>query len=428
MSTIEPEASRAARRRRQIRGLFGLTAARGGAAVVSGVWLIVVAHELTLTQFGDLSILLALGSIFINISDAGLQVMIGDHVARAGVISRRVVIEGIARRLVYAAVCAVAVIALYLAAAADSNPIVPVLFAGSVLGTAVYQIVLAAYRARGMVAVDAANEIFSRVGVLVVGTALVLAGGRLVAAAAVYPAADLLSAAAVTWYIARRYFVSDDRLPKPDLRLRSTASLAVAITIWLVYLRVDGYLVGLLAGSDAAGIYAAAYRFLDFAMLPALVLSHTVLAHVAPLRGRERLAEVHRFLVQSVVISVPIAVVGSLVVGPAIRILFPPTFAAAGGVAVILLLSSVPGAAAATLVPLAGVADRRLFAAVAIGALVLNVGINLAVIPTYGATGAAWATVISQLFLAVSLYPLIRRRAALEEPLETHADVEDASW
>jgi len=386
------------RRRRQLKHLFGLTSARGIASGISAIWLIVAAHHLSLTQFGDLSILLALGSIFINISDAGLQVVIGDHVAQAGAISRAVVFEGVRRRLLYGAVCAAAVVGLYLAAASDRNPLVPILFAGSVLGTATYHIVLAAYRARGRVAVDAANEIVSRAGVLVVGT----------------------------WYVGRRYFVADDHRPKPDLRLRSTASLAIAVTIWLVYLRVDGYLVGLLAGSDEAGIYAAAYRFLDFAMLPALVLNHTVLAHVAPLRGRQRLAEIHRFLVQSVGVAIPVAIVGSLLVGPVIRLLFPSTFAPAAGVAVILLLSSVPGAAAATLVPLAGVADRRRFAAAAIAVLVLNVAINLVVIPAYGATGAAWATVVSQLFLAGVLYPLVRRRVSLEQQFEIHAEAEDA--
>ncbi len=426
MEPTDAETLERGRQRRQIKHLFGLTSARGVASAVSAVWLILAAHHLSLSQFGDLSILLALGSIFINISDAGLQVVIGDHVARAGAISRSVVLEGIRRRLVYALVCAIVVVGLYLLAATDKNPIVPVLFAGSVLGTAVYQIVLAGYRARGRVAVDAANEILSRLGVLIAGTALLLAGGRLLAASSVYPMADIVSAVAVTWYVARRYFVRDDHRPEPDLRLRATASLAVAITIWLVYLRVDGYLVGLLGGSDEAAIYAAAYRFLDFAMLPALVLNHTVLAHVAPLRGRERLAEVHRFLIQSVGVAVPVAVVGTVLVGPAIRLLFPSSYSSAAGVAVILLLSSVPGAAAATLVPLAGVADRRLFATAAVLALVLNVGINLVVIPRYGATGAAWATVVSQFFLAGSLYPLVRRRAALDEPLQIHADVEDA--
>ncbi len=414
--SVETVVDDSGRRRRQMKHFAGLTTARGAASAISGIWIIVAARRLTITQFGDLSILLALGSIFINISDVGLQVVIGDHVARAGSMSRRVVLEGVRRRLVYAAGCAVCVVVLYLVAASDKNVVVPLVFAGSVLGTAVYQIVLAAYRAQGRVTADAVNEVASRSGLLICGFAVLVFGWGLVGASAVYGAADLVSAVAVTAFVARRYFVRDDAAAPPDLRLRATAPLAVAITIWLVYLRIDGYLVGLLSGPSEAGLYGAAYRFLDVAMLPALVLSHTVLAHVSPLNGRERLAEIHRFLRLSVGVAIPIAIGGSLLVGPVLVWLFPPAFASAQAVAVLLLISSVPGAVVATLAPLAGVSDRRQFAYTAAAALGFNVALNLVLIPRYGAAGAAWATVISQVFLGAALYPVVRRGCTRREP------------
>jgi O-antigen/teichoic acid export membrane protein len=298
---------------------------------------------------------------------------------------------------------------MYLVAADDKDPVVPLLFAGSLLGTAVYQLCLSAYRARGHVAADAANDVLSRIGVLVVGTVVLGLGAGLVGAAGVYGAADVVSAVVVLWFISTRHSVADDHVAPPDLRIRSTAVLGFAVTIWLVYLRIDGYLVGLLVGSSQAGLYGAAYRFLDVALLPALVLNHTILAHAAPLHGRTRLAEVNRFLRLALVVTVPLCIAGAVLAEPIIHLLFPASFEPAIPIARVLMISAVPGAVAAVLTPLAGVSDRHRFAWAAVFVLVVNVGVDLVVIPRYLAIGAAWATVGCQILLGGLLYEIVRR-------------------
>jgi Na+-driven multidrug efflux pump len=71
---------------------------------------------------------------------------------------------------------------------------------------------------------------------------------------------------------------------------------------------------------------------------------------------------------------------------------------------IVLMISTLPGAAAIALQGLTGVTDPRRFAAATAGALALNVVANLILIPPFSGLGAAWANVISQTFLAAAYY------------------------
>jgi O-antigen/teichoic acid export membrane protein len=77
---------------------------------------------------------------------------------------------------------------------------------------------------------------------------------------------------------------------------------------------------------------------------------------------------------------------------------------------IVLMLSTLPGAAAIAIQALAGVTDPRRFAAATAGALAFNVIANLILIPPFSGLGAAWANVISQTFLAVAYYWVLWRK------------------
>jgi O-antigen/teichoic acid export membrane protein len=404
-------------RRQQVQRFVGLTAARGIAAAMSGVWIIIAARQLSLEEFGELSVLLALAVIFVNASDAGIQVVLADHLARAGTVSRPVVLAALRRRMSYSVLGAVAVTALYQFASTSKQVSVPLVFSVSIIATVGHQTLLTAYRATGRVMYDAVNELASRAGVLVLGTAALVAGGGLLAAAAVYSLTDVVSIVVIGLLVVSRLAVrhDPDGIAAPDFRLRHTFPLAVGVTVWMIYLRVDIYILTLLRGPEEAALYGAANRFLDIALLPAVVLGHTILAYVSPLSGRKRLAEVHRYMGAAAAVAAVMALAGTVLATPVLQF-FGPDYAAARGAAIILLVSAIPGALVATLAPVAGVTSRHWFGLLAIGALVVNVGLNWAVIPTFGIVGAAWATVASQAAFALALYVLVRKGDTIAIP------------
>jgi O-antigen/teichoic acid export membrane protein len=415
-------------RSQQAGRFMGLTTARGVAAALSGLWIIVAARQLSLEQFGELSVLLALAVVFVNLSDAGVQVEMSDHFARSGVISRPVLLNALRRRLAYGFFGAIALIILFEIATPNRDLVIPVLFGVSVIATVGHQTLLSANRAMGRVSYDAANEVISRAAVLVIGAIVLLADWGLVGVGAVYALTDVGSLVIVGWLLFARHVVPDDprAASAPNFRLRHTFPLAVGITVWLIYLRVDIYVLTLLRGADDAALYGAANRFLDVALIPATALAHTILAYVSPLSGRRRLREVHRYLLAAAGIAVVVAIVGSVLATPVLKI-FGPEYAAARNATIVLLVSAVPGALVATLTWVAAVTNRRWFGVVAALALVGNVGLNLLVIPGYGIVGAAWATVITQALFAIALYVIVRRGDAVPLPggPKPNGDTED---
>ena len=385
---------------RLVRGTLGLTAGRGVASLVSAAWLVIAARRLPLSDFGDLALLLAVGGVFMAISDPGLQFVLAEHVARSGRIHLTVVHRVLARRLVAGLVCAAASGVLYLAAAHRVDPVIPLIFTASILCTAVYGSMLTAYRALGQVTYDAMNEIGSRLLVIGLGSWWLFHGGGLRAAVITYAAADAISAI-VVYAVIRRSLVADRPSTVPvDLRLRSTAPLAFVTVTTIVYYKIDTYLVALLKGAAAAGLYGAAYRILEGALIPATTVASLMIAHTAGLGPETIVGTARRYVAVAVLFTVPVAAGGALASHLILGGLFGTTFDRATACAAVLLLSAIPSAAVAAYAPVAGLRNRAGFAFGAVIALVINASANLLVIPRFGLVGAAWVNVGSQGFLA----------------------------
>jgi O-antigen/teichoic acid export membrane protein len=378
--------------------------------MISAAWLVLVARHLSLRNFGDLAILLALGAVFMVVSDPGLQLVLAHHVARSGRIGADVLRRVLIRRQVAGLVCAALTAGLYMLVASDRDPAVPALFTISILCTTIYASALTAYRALGRVALDGANEVVSRVFVIIVGTLWLSHGGGLRAVVATYALADAGSALVIYLLIKRRFLVSGEGRASIDLGLRATAPLALVFITQVVYYKIDTYIVGLVKGSSAAGLYGAGYRFLEGALIPAAAVGSVIVAHIA---GRTHAAvdrDSRRYAAIAVAVTLPLIVGGVIVSSAALRDLFGPNFSRASTTTVILLVSALPSAVVAAYSPVVGLVNRRSFAVGAVVALVLNAGANLVVVPRYGLPGAAWVNVGSQLFLAVWLIDVVARK------------------
>ena len=182
--------------------------------------------------------------------------------------------------------------------------------------------------------------------------------------------------------------------------LRSTWPLIIAGLAASVYIRIDQVLLGTLASSEAVGIYVAAVRVSELwyfipsaiaaSIYPALVQTH-----------ERRSAQVYRQRTQVyydllALLGFAIAIFVTLTADPFIRLLFGPDFLAAIPILRLHIWSVI-------FICLGSGRDRALLAenmsgflmvTTVIGAIV-NIGLNLWLIPLYGGYGAAWATVIA---------------------------------
>ena len=188
-----------------------------------------------------------------------------------------------------------------------------------------------------------------------------------------------------------------------------------------VYYSIDQILLGYLKGNGDVGQYAAA------AKLPIVIAGFTMLWASALYPHASRVfqhdpeavrRQLGMFTSMSIAVALALAVSFTLVAGDLMTALFGPAFGDAAGPFAILMWATAVAFVSINIthVLLAVGGERQFAVCVTVGA-VLNIALNLVLIPPLGATGAAWATLAAEaMVLLVSLRQLTRRlgRMSLE--------------
>ena len=212
------------------------------------------------------------------------------------------------------------------------------------------------------------------------------------------------------------------RAPRPLVArlLRALAPFAVAFVFLAAYRKTDILLLEQWRGGLEAGVYAAAYKFVDLAQALSLVAATALyprLSRMAAARrgnggGRQRWAA-GRAAELLLLGGVPAAAVLWLVRDPIVARLFGDSYAASSAV-LARLAPALPFLALNALgtVILAASERMRVVAGLYLGALGLNIALNVALIPRAGAMGAGLAMLISESVLGIAMVVALGRLAA----------------
>jgi O-antigen/teichoic acid export membrane protein len=382
--------------------------------------MVVAARRLALADFGDLVLLLGLGSLFLVVNDFGLPLALTDAVARRPEIGRRALAATLWRRLGLGLLSAALVTVTYMTAAEDRDWILPATFAVSILATTVYTSAAAYFRAVGRVRGESLNEVVSRLFVLCAGAWWLLHGGGLRAAVVVYAVADVASAITLGCSAWRGTSGATVHSDCRSLTLRRVYPIALAATIGVLYYRVDLWMVAVFRGSADVARYASACRVVEALLLGAAAVAAFTVPATAALAPVERRARLSRLVALGLALTLPFAAVIAGAGGTGMRLVFGDAYAGTGGLLRILTLGAIPGAVVTVLGPLAFLQGRSR-AARAFGAvLVLDVTLNVALLPVIGVQAAAWSTLICQSVLAVLLWRSMGRWTTAETGVATN--------
>lgn len=194
--------------------------------------------------------------------------------------------------------------------------------------------------------------------------------------------------------------------------LREAAPLSLGVALDTVYYKVDMVMLSIIGTFAATGMYSVGYKFADLLgtavpwaiMTPAL----TVLVRSWPGdRPTFHRTFRHAFLLVSVA-GVMAAVGFGLVASPVIRTVYDEKYAPAGTAAILLVVGQVLHFYTALFITtLIAVKRNALYPIAALVGLVVNVGLNLFLIPRYSFNGAAAATVTTEVAVLVLLFPVI---------------------
>jgi O-antigen/teichoic acid export membrane protein len=202
-------------------------------------------------------------------------------------------------------------------------------------------------------------------------------------------------------------------LGKPDLEMTGWHTeigegfyFASSLSAQRIYMDSDKALLTRLSSLEAAGVYAAASRVIDVAVVPMNALLSAAYARFF-MHGREGVRGTLRFsrkLLPPAIGYAVLAGIGLYVLAPfAPKLLgaeFAETATAIRWLAVVPLLMTLHRFAADSLTGAGWQAARSGIEFVAAG---FNAGMNLYLLPRYSWFGAVWATLITEIFLAIAL-------------------------
>jgi O-antigen/teichoic acid export membrane protein len=272
---------------------------------------------------------------------------------------------------------------------------------------------------RGCNVVIAAEEVVFLPAYLV-GRLLGLRGPWLIVVALI--SADVVVAVGAWVRISRRVHDRGVRLGGRAERglagrvLRYGLRSQVGGTVGLLNLRFDFLVLGAMAGPAAVGIYAVASKYAELVRLPALALTWVTYPRVARMGASTFGPRARRLMAPLVAGGLLLAAALALLTFPLFPWLYGAQFRAAIWPAVIILFGLV-------VEPAAGVGSAFLLGAgrpglnsVLLGAgLIVTFVLDVVLIPSHGAVGAAWASAVAYL-LADVLVVLVMWRLSRAQP------------
>jgi PST family polysaccharide transporter len=195
--------------------------------------------------------------------------------------------------------------------------------------------------------------------------------------------------------------------------LRVSLPLGVAGVLVTVHHRIGAVLLLNLEGDDEAGLYGAAFRLLEaLHILPMAVMStiFPVLAASYGIDARRTRRFVEVAITSLGILSFPF-LAGSVVVGDQLMsTLFGGEFEEAGSVLPVMMIAFVAisfGYLTGYFVSILSI--QRFYVLLGGLGVIASVALNLALIPSWGAQGAAWATAGTETMVAVIAYVFVVR-------------------
>lgn len=402
--------------RRRIVGDIGIQVfARAGNLVLGVVVTLILVRALGVRGFGEWSTLLAIAQIATSFGDLGLTQVAVSRAASNPELQPQWLGALLGLRVLLSVPISIAQLIAMLAVAPSGRVGVAgaLIASTTILGAA--SSLSAAFQLR------VRNDLSMLV--LTVNSVLWTAGTALVAAytsdirafAVVFLLANLVSTALTVVLVLRRGAVrlaGGRALWGPMLRVG--AVLGAAGILVTAYVRLDQVLVFVFAGSRQAGLYAAAYRILDQAQfVPGSVMATLfpliASAYPSDLSRVRRLLQVSgEYLSMGSLGALAFTVVAAR---PIMVLLFGVGFAPAASALPVLMGAFVSisfGYLAGNMVVILGL-QRRYFAYAAVG-LIVNVLLNVALIPPYGFRAAAWVTLVTEFtVMSLSMRSVLKR-------------------
>lgn len=357
--------------------------------------------------FGILSLALSIGSIFAVFMDMGLSTLIVREISRDKSLSGKYIINSIVMKLILSSLTlGLVVVMVHLLGYNPLESLIIYLIAISMAISSFYIFLNAVFQAEEKMEYLSLANILNSV-ILLAGTILgVYLGLSIVYFALIYIFTSIIVLIyCITVYVKKFLNIKlevDLGFWKPTLR--EAWSFGLISLSYMLYTYVDSIMLSILKGAEAVGWYSAAYRL----MYIALIIPNAINIAIFPVMSRlytnssknslNLLNE--RYFKYMMVLGIPLGIGTSLLAKPIILLLYGTAYYPSIIALQILVWAIVFTFAGASYIQLLQSINKQLIITkISLACLVMNVILNLILIPSYSYVGASFATIATEAVL-----------------------------
>lgn len=393
--------------------LFADSILRGGVGMFVGVW---IARYLGPQQFGVLSYATAFVALFSAVATLGLDSIVIREVLRNPASANEIMGSAFILKLAGGLVTIVLTVSAISMLRPDNNLmhwLVGIIAAGMVFQAfdtvdLWFQSLL---QSRYTVYAKSTAFILANIGkvVLVLIHASLIAFAWIGLAEIAIGAAGMMITCKINGYSLKKWRGS---FLKAKGLLKDSWPLILSGIVVMLYMRIDQIMLGEMVGDDAVGVYSAAVRLSEMWYFVPIAIVSSIYPSIIELKKtneriyHENLQKLYNLMVWiSVSVAIPMAFFSNNI----IRLLYGPEYKGAGPILSILIWAGIAvflGVASSKYLLVENY-TRLSFYRTLIGAVV-NILLNLVLIPAYGPIGAAIATLISY-FLATFCIVFVKK-------------------
>ncbi len=233
-----------------------------------------------------------------------------------------------------------------------------------------------------------------------------------------------LAGSVVVYSFARRFINPVFKIDLEEWKfiLKESIPLGLAIILVTIYFNIDMLMLSTMKGYRAVGFYSAAYKFLSLAIFIPGVFAISVFPLMSKFyveRSKEKLLELYEKSFHYMgLISLPIAVCVTLLASPIILLVYGQEYANSIVALQVLIWAAIPiFASSISGYMLVSINQQKMGMIIAGIGAVVNIGLNLVLIPRFSFIGAAWATIITEVWvLAGGVYFVFKFERLLPSP------------
>jgi O-antigen/teichoic acid export membrane protein len=385
-----------------------LSAGKLIAGALSACWLLLLVREIDKSEFATVVLVLAFSSLTSVLHDGGQLVLLAKVVAIHPDIADELSSLVFRRRLALATL-ALLFVTIAFSAVTEASILVVLLIWPSVLATVGYSTIFTVLRVNGAVDLEAKNELFSRLALIIFGLVMIYWGLSATRVIGLYSVIDILSLV-IVYRKHGKSLATKPRLQsriyaREELHWRVSAIISITGATGLLFAKIDPIFVSALRNEEDVATFSIGIRFVEFLIVPVGTL---IILKISNFARSNSLTEV--FKTVKVVMAYALAAVGVLqIVASLLPVVFGLSYADAVAPMRILALSVFPMSIGSVFIAwLTLKQPNRALISLAIG-LSSNVFAHILVTSKFGPTGAACVNFIANSIMALVAFMFFRR-------------------